>query len=46
MVEHYLELLDARELADGWTTSADVEKPSPIPTSSRGAREGQAEDAV
>ena len=24
-VDHYLDLLDARELADGWTTSADVE---------------------
>src|SRR5947209_2423355 len=24
-VEHYLDLLGARELADGWTTSADVE---------------------
>ncbi len=24
-VDHYLELLEARELADGWTTSADVE---------------------
>ena len=24
-VDHYLDLLDARDLADGWTTSADVE---------------------
>ncbi len=24
-VEHYLELLDARDLADDWTTSADVQ---------------------
>jgi hypothetical protein len=24
-VDPYLDLLDARELADGWTTSADVE---------------------
>ena len=30
-VEHYLELLDARELADGWTTSADVEATKPEP---------------
>jgi HAD superfamily hydrolase (TIGR01509 family) len=30
-VEHYLELLDARELADGWTTSADVEATKPDP---------------
>src|SRR5256714_10262322 len=25
-VEHYLDLLDARDLVDAWTTSADVEK--------------------
>ena len=25
-VDHYLDLLDARELADDWTTSADVER--------------------
>jgi HAD superfamily hydrolase (TIGR01509 family) len=30
-VDHYLELLGARELADGWTTSADVEKTKPHP---------------
>jgi HAD superfamily hydrolase (TIGR01509 family) len=30
-VEHYLELLDAREIVDGWTTSADVEKTKPAP---------------
>jgi HAD superfamily hydrolase (TIGR01549 family) len=30
-VEHYLDLLDARELADGWTTSADVEDTKPQP---------------
>ena len=30
-VEHYLDLLDARELADGWTTSADVESTKPAP---------------
>src|SRR5918994_2327392 len=30
-VDHYLELLDARELADGWTTSADVEATKPEP---------------
>ncbi len=28
-VDHYLDLLDARELADGWTTSADVEATKP-----------------
>jgi HAD superfamily hydrolase (TIGR01509 family) len=30
-VDHYLELLDARTLADGWTTSADVEQTKPAP---------------
>jgi HAD superfamily hydrolase (TIGR01509 family) len=30
-VEHYVDLLDARELADGWTTSADVEETKPAP---------------
>jgi HAD superfamily hydrolase (TIGR01509 family) len=30
-VDHYLELLDARELADAWTTSADVESTKPAP---------------
>jgi HAD superfamily hydrolase (TIGR01509 family) len=30
-VEHYVDLLDARELADGWTTSADVESTKPAP---------------
>jgi len=30
-VEHYLDLLDARDLADSWTTSADVEETKPAP---------------
>jgi HAD superfamily hydrolase (TIGR01509 family) len=30
-VDHYLDLLDVRELADGWTTSADVESTKPAP---------------
>jgi HAD superfamily hydrolase (TIGR01549 family) len=30
-VDHYLDLLDARELVDGWTTAADVEKTKPEP---------------
>jgi HAD superfamily hydrolase (TIGR01509 family) len=30
-VEHYLELLKAREIVDGWTTSADVEETKPAP---------------
>jgi HAD superfamily hydrolase (TIGR01549 family) len=30
-LDHYLDLLDARELADSWTTSADVEATKPNP---------------
>jgi HAD superfamily hydrolase (TIGR01509 family) len=30
-VDHYLDLLDARGLVDGWTTSADVESTKPEP---------------
>jgi HAD superfamily hydrolase (TIGR01509 family) len=30
-VEHYLDLLEARDLVDGWTTSADVERTKPHP---------------
>jgi HAD superfamily hydrolase (TIGR01549 family) len=30
-VDHYLDLLDAREAVDGWTTSADVERTKPHP---------------
>ena len=30
-VEHYLELLDAGEIVDAWTTSADVEQTKPEP---------------
>ena len=30
-VEHYLDLLDARELADAWTSSGDVEETKPEP---------------
>jgi phosphoglycolate phosphatase-like HAD superfamily hydrolase len=30
-VDRYLDLLDARELVDGWTTSADVERTKPHP---------------
>lgn len=30
-VEHYVELLDARMIADAWTTSADVEQTKPQP---------------
>ena len=30
-IDHYLDLLDAREIADDWTTSADVEATKPQP---------------
>jgi HAD superfamily hydrolase (TIGR01549 family) len=30
-VEHYIDLLDAREIVDAWTTSADVEATKPEP---------------
>jgi HAD superfamily hydrolase (TIGR01549 family) len=30
-LDHYLELLDARELADGWTTKEDVDATKPAP---------------
>jgi HAD superfamily hydrolase (TIGR01509 family) len=30
-VEHYLDLLDARDLVDGWTTAGDVEQTKPEP---------------
>jgi HAD superfamily hydrolase (TIGR01509 family) len=30
-IEHYLELLDAREIVDAWTTSDDVEQTKPEP---------------
>jgi HAD superfamily hydrolase (TIGR01549 family) len=36
-VEHYLDLLDARELADGWTTSGDVDATKPEPDLVRAA---------
>jgi HAD superfamily hydrolase (TIGR01509 family) len=38
-VEHYLDLLDARELADDWTSSADVEATKPHPDLVHAARE-------
>lgn len=30
-VDHYLDLLEARELVDGWTSSADVDRTKPHP---------------
>ncbi|HZB78084.1 MAG TPA: HAD family hydrolase [Solirubrobacteraceae bacterium] len=38
-VEHYLDLLGARDLADGWTTSADVDATKPAPDLIEVARE-------
>ncbi len=48
-VERYLDLLDARELADDWTTSADVEATKPEPDLVTAALEkagAKPEDAV
>jgi HAD superfamily hydrolase (TIGR01509 family) len=48
-VDHYLDLLDARALADGWTTSADVESTKPAPDLVQSALQkagGQGKDAV
>jgi HAD superfamily hydrolase (TIGR01549 family) len=46
-VEHYLDLLDARGLADAWTTSADVESTKPQPDLVRAAMDkASADDAV
>ena len=38
-VDHYIELLDAAELVDGWTTSADVENTKPDPDLVAAAKE-------
>src|SRR5215203_2993051 len=38
-VEHYIELLDAGEIVDAWTTSADVEQTKPEPDLIRAALE-------
>jgi HAD superfamily hydrolase (TIGR01509 family) len=48
-VEKYLDLLDARELADSWTTSADVEETKPQPDLVNAALErsgGSADEAI
>jgi HAD superfamily hydrolase (TIGR01509 family) len=48
-VDHYLNLLDARDLADSWTSSADVESTKPAPDLVQAAlkrAEGDAKDAV
>ena len=38
-IEHYLDLLDARELADAWTSSADVARTKPAPDLVQAARD-------
>jgi HAD superfamily hydrolase (TIGR01549 family) len=38
-LDHYLDLLDARELVDGWTTDDDVEATKPEPDLVKAARE-------
>ena len=43
-VDHYLDLLDARELANAWTTSADVEATKPEPDLVRAALERAGND--
>ena len=46
-VEHYVDLLEARELADAWTTSADVETTKPAPDLVESAlKRGDEDDAV
>jgi HAD superfamily hydrolase (TIGR01509 family) len=48
-VDAYLDLLDARDLADGWTTSADVESTKPAPDLVHAAMarvDGDSADAV
>jgi HAD superfamily hydrolase (TIGR01549 family) len=47
-VEHYLDLLDARDLADDWTDAGDVEETKPAPDLVRSALEkaGGDEEAV
>jgi HAD superfamily hydrolase (TIGR01549 family) len=43
-VDHYLDLLDARELVDDWTTSADVEATKPEPDLIKAALEKAGND--
>jgi len=47
-LDHYLDLLDAREIVDAWTSSADVEKTKPAPDLVLAALEktGAGKDAV
>ena len=43
-VDHYLDLLNARDLADDWTTSADVEATKPEPDLVQAAMEKAGDD--
>jgi HAD superfamily hydrolase (TIGR01509 family) len=45
-VEHYLDLLDARGLADAWTTSGDVENTKPEPDLVHAALERAGSDSA
>ncbi|MEN3280765.1 MAG: hypothetical protein V7607_1905 [Solirubrobacteraceae bacterium] len=45
-VEHYLDLLDARGLADAWTTAGDVERTKPEPDLVHAALEHAGEDSA
>jgi HAD superfamily hydrolase (TIGR01509 family) len=46
-VDHYLDLLHVRDLVDGWTTAADVERTKPHPDLIRAALEKvEGEDAA
>ena len=47
-VEHYVDLLDAREIVDAWTTAGDVERTKPAPDLVHAALEklGGERDAV
>jgi HAD superfamily hydrolase (TIGR01509 family) len=48
-VDRYLDLLDARDIADAWTTSADVEATKPEPDLIKAALDragGEAQEAV
>jgi HAD superfamily hydrolase (TIGR01509 family) len=45
-VEHYLDLLDARDLADDWTTSSDVEATKPEPDLVKAALEKAGTDSA
>jgi HAD superfamily hydrolase (TIGR01509 family) len=44
-VEHYLDLLDARAMVEGWTTAADVERTKPFPDLVHAALEKVGRDA-